>query len=890
MRWRLLRDRLRALFGAQRVHDEIDEEMQFHIDMRARELTRAGLPADEAARQARRSFGSTTRFKEVSYDVRGGGWVEALWRDVAYAARSLRKQPLFSSIIVVVIGIGVGANAAVLGVADHVLWRKLPVRAPEQLVRLTISDQLPAFSYGMLRSMRTVAGFTGVLARWRQSSTFTVGQTSDRRVLELVSGNYFELLGIVPGTGRLLSPRDDEMLMGQPVVVLSDRYWRRQFNADPSVVGHTIRIDDYPLTVVGIAPPGFTGVEVGVSTDAWVPLAMHPVLFSAHRSLVDDNWMWLDVLARVTPGVSRTLIQARTLTALKQFGEQQGWPDKSPMTVHGVTLAPADRGISALRKSLGTPLVLLIGVAGLVLLIACANVATLLVVRSMARRREVAVRLAMGASRARVVRQLSIESMLLAIAGGALGAVLAVRGASVLLGLLPPSTVPMVIDLAPDRRALVIALVVATGTGLLFGVAPAFTAARVDLASVMREEVKVHRISRWRFGARRVIVAMQIALSVVLAVCAGLFARTLSKLAAAPTGFDVEHVVVASIEPSQNRYTAASAITFYRALEQRLAATPGVQAAGTALMPLLGGEENYVYRTMRAPGMPRPADGVTLLSHVVAGDYFAATGLQVLRGRALNANDGIGAPLAVVLNEAAARKYFRDQDPIGRTVWLGPEQRPTVVGIARDAKYRTLRESPPPTIYTTFEQDSDMVSGFDRTLYVRTAGDPTALATTLRAIAHSLDPSTPISSIHTLSEQKQRAMSSERIVAQLSAVAGVIALLLAMIGLYGLIAFDLERRTREIGIRISLGATRGVLTAMVLRGAAGMVLVGLIAGLAVSRALSRFVASQLYDVKIGDPVVVASACAALVVVALVATLVPAWRATHVNPVEALRCD
>jgi predicted permease len=510
--------------------------------------------------------------------------------------------------------------------------------------------------------------------------------------------------------------------------------------------------------------------------------------------------------------------------------------------------------------------------------------------RSMARRKEIGVRLAMGASRGRVTRQLCIESLILAIAGGALGALLAFRGAHVLLALMPPSPVPTDIDLTPDMRALAISFAIASVTGLLFGVAPALAAARVDVASVIRDEAELRRVGRWRFSARRAVVSMQIALSVVLAVCAGLFMRTVARLAATPTGFDVEHVVMATIEPSQNRYTPASATTFYRALEDRLAATPGVQAVGSSMIPLLGGEQNYVFRTMRVPGMPKPADGTTLLSHVVDGNLFAATGLQVLSGRALNASDGAGSPLVAVLNEAAARKYFRDENPLGRTVRFGPQQMPTIVGIVRDAKYRTLRENPPATVYTTFEQDTGMVSGLDRTLYARTSGSPTEFAATLRAVVRDLDVSMPVFSIRTLSEQKRLAMSGERVVARLCTFAGGIALLLATIGLYGLIAFDLQRRTRELGVRISLGATRRTLTTMVLRGAVAMVIVGMAIGLLVSRGVSRFVAAQLYGVGANDPMVIAIACMVLAGVTLIATLVPAWRATNVNPVEALRCE
>ncbi|HEY9228385.1 MAG TPA: ABC transporter permease, partial [Gemmatimonadaceae bacterium] len=647
--WRVALARCRALVRPQTVRDEIEEELRFHIDMRAQELVRNGVSPADARRAAAQSFGSVSASKDVSYDIRGGGPLESLWRDIEYGMPSIRSHAALSAVVIGVVAIGVGANAAILGVADRVLWRELPVRAPHELVRLTHYKDVDAASYPLYRAMQADTGaFSGVLARWRQTSSFAVGNDAlERRVVELVSGDYFSLLGVRPALGRLLSAADDKTIMGHAVVVVSDRYWRTRFGGDESVIGKTIRIDDYPLKIVGVAPPEFTGVEVGVIPDAWVPLAMHPVIFSAHRSLVDDSWMWLDVIGRLAPGVSLERAHTSAALSLQRFLAASGEP--IPKAVPRVMrLRPVSRGLSALREQMEGSLDVLVGLAGLVLLIACANLATLLAIRSIARSKEIGVRLALGASHGRVVRQLFLESMLLALAGGAIGTALAVRGASLLLPFLPPSVVPSEIAIAPDARTLVISLVLTLATGVLFGIGPALRGIRVDVASVIRDEIHA-QTGRRRFGLRRALVGGQVALSLVLVIGAGLFARSLVRLAATPAGFDVDRVIVASVEPSLNRYGPDDAIAIYRLMHARLAALPGVQRVGMSDIELLGGPDHYNIRPLRVPGTRRPETGWESLTITTNGDFFAATGIDVVRGRVFDARDTRDAPLAVVL-------------------------------------------------------------------------------------------------------------------------------------------------------------------------------------------------------------------------------------------------
>ncbi|MEP6492036.1 MAG: ABC transporter permease [bacterium] len=891
VQWRrVLAARLRALVSPQRVREEIDEELRFHVEMRAQEYVRQGRSPDDARRAAALAFGSAANIKEVSYGVRGGGWPEAVWRDLTYAARSLLKRPTLSAVVIGVVAVGIGANAAILGVADRILWRQLPVHAPDELEQFIYYDFTEAMSYPLFRALREKnEAFAGVFARTRQASTFAVAGAPERRVLELVSGNYFAVLGVRPGAGRLLSDDDDRTIMSHPVAVVSDRYWRTRLGASESAIGRTILIDDYPLRVIGVAPPEFSGVEVGVTPDAWVPLAMHPVLFASRRSLVDDNWMWLDVLGRRAPGQSTARAAAGASLTLRRFQDASG-ERIGKKTPREIRLRPANRGLSPLRGNVRAPLEILMGITALVLLIACANVATLLLIRSMARAREIGVRLALGASRTRVIRQLFTESMLLALAGGVIGMVIAIAASRALVRFLPPSSIPTEIVVTPDARMLAIAILLSTVTGALFGVAPAIRATRLDLALVMREDLQRRRAGGWRFGARGVLVAGQVAISLVLVIGAGLFAVSVERLGAVPAGLDADHVIMASVNPTLNRYTPGSALAFFDALQARLAATPGVRAVGISSVPLLGGPDNYNMTTMIVPGRPRPADPMGLLTHTVGGNFFGATGTRLLRGRGFNEHDSKVAPWALVLSETAARDYFGDEDPIGRSVRIIGASRATIVGVVRDSKYRTMRERMPAIVYTTFAQDSETAPGLDRTVYVRTTGDPAAFATVIETAVHDLDRSLPVDNIRTLIDQERRSMSSERVVALLSAMAGGTALLLAAIGLYGLVVFDTQQRTREIGVRMALGATRSHIMTLVLRGMLGMVVGGTIVGLGLSRGLSRLVAAQLYGVSASDVTVVVAACATLAAAAVIAACVPAWRASRVNPLEALRCE
>lgn len=885
--WRVFVSRCRALLQPQRVRDEIDEEMRFHLEMRERANIRDGMPIDEAQAAATRAFGSVTQLKENSYDIRGGGWLEALARDIGYAVRAVLNQRTLSAVIIGIVAIGVGASAAILGVADRVLWRKLPVTAPGELEHLVGVGQWYSFSIPAYRALRTTTGgaFSGLIARWRQTSTFAVHGDLERRVVEIVSGNYFDVLGIRPGVGRLLSDDDDRVIMGRAVVVISDRYWRTRFGASDSAIGRTILLDDYLFTIVGVAPPNFSGVEVGVAPDAWVPLAMHPVVFDAHRSLADEDWLWLDVIGRRAPGVSSSRAQALATIALQQYVTTAG--KENALVQREIRLVSANRGLSQLRGTIKMPLVVLIGIVGFVLAVVCANLAMLVAVRTLARTRELGVRLALGASRMRVIRQLVAENLLLAVVGGALGTVLAIGATRWLVQMLPPAAVPTEIDGAPDTRTLLLSLLLSAITGLLCGMSPAIRAARLDIAHVIREEVGARSRGRRRLGLRRVLVLAQVTGSLVLVIAAGLFAKSLARLAAAPSGLEADHVLMATITPSLNRYTPQSALAFYHALEARLAAVPGARAVGMSASPLLNGPETYNITTLWVRGHKR-GDPMSLLVHTVAGDFFGATGTRVLRGRPLNEGDVGPGPIALVLNETAAREYFGDRDPIGQSGLLMGKPA-IVVGIVHDSKYRTAREAMPQIVYLTFDQDPSIV-GLERTIYVRTDGDPRRFASALESAVHDIDRAMPVNDIRRLTEQQWRSMGSERIVALLSGIAGAITLVLAAVGLYGLVAFDAQRRTREIGVRLALGASRARIVTLVLRGVLGLLVVGSMAGLMVSRAFSTLVASELYGVSAGDVTVAVTACATLLTAALLAACIPAWRAARLNPVEALRSE
>jgi len=763
----------------------------------------------------------------------------------------------------------------------------LPVERPEELEQIALGNDDTAFSYPFYRELRQRNQvFSSLAARALRPASIAAGGSAERGVIEIVSGNYFSALGVRPVQGRVFTDDDNRVPMGHPVTVVSYRYWRERLSSDPSIIGQAIHIDHYPFTVIGVAPAGFFGMEVGSAPDAWAPIMMQPQLFLGGMSVINGPWKWLQIVGRRAPGVSEPQAQAAATLLLQQIQAGQALPRFAP---RDIKLIPVGKGLSRLRGSFKRPLQILMAVVGLLLFISCANIANLLLARAASRRHEVAVRLALGAGRARLVRQLLTESLLLGLFGGAIGVGLASSGVRLLLRFLPAARVPFSLEVSMDGRMLVFTLAISILTGLFFGLVPALQSTRMDSASALKDQRAILGVPLQRWDLRNALVAFQVAFSMLLLAGAGLFLRSLQHTSAIRAGLDTDNVVMASIDPSLSGYTSSQSRGFYHQLESRLRESPGVQAVGTSVVPLLGGASEYNVTGLRVPGAPRPPRGSSILWNTVGGDFFRAVGIRILRGRDFGPQDAPDRPMVAVINETAARYFFGDQEVIDRGVTLG-KNTVTIIGIASDSKYRSVREDTPRVLYTSSDQDTSPGIGDERTVYLRTSGDPSRYASVLRGAVRDLGKELPVYNLKTFADQKAESLVRERLLATLSGFFGGLALLLAAIGLYGVIAFAVVRRTREIGIRVSLGAARATVVWMVLRGALGMVLAGIGAGLAVARWLSQWVTAELYGVDSNDPASLAAACAVLTAVAILAAFFPAWKATRLDPLVALRYE
>ena len=808
------------------------------------------------------------------------GWMQ----DLRYALRMLRQSPGLTAVAALSLALGIGANTAIFSLMDAVLLRMLPVERPAELERIDF-----VFSYPIFRELRQRNHvFSGMFGRHAVPVSLVSAVRTEPGVAELVSGNYFSVLGVHPTLGRTLTDGDDQAPMAHPVAVLSYNYWRRRLTADPAIVGKTVRINGYPFTIAGVGPPGFLGVEVGSAPDVWVPMMMQPLIFGMGRQAFDQvNWGWMTVMGRRAPGISETQAQAALNVSFQQIIQELAGAQKfTGRAGVSIRLEPGGKGLSRLRSQFENPLYVLMAMVALVLLIACANIANLLLARSAARRREIAVRLALGAGRMRLVRQLLTESTLLGILGGALGICFSAWGVRLLLTFLPVSRLPLSLEAQVDGRVLAFAMATSILTGLLFGLAPAIQATRPDLTSSLKNEGTAFNPGSRRFELRKILVVSQMALSLLLLVGASLFLRTLRNAAAIDLGLNTANVLMASVDASLNGYTPVKAAELYRQLEARLRESPGVQAVGASESTLLSGESSQV--GMRVPGRADPAGGRSILMNRVGGDFFAATGINFLRGRGFGLQDAPSTGRTAIINETAARDFFGDEDPVGRKVRLGGDNSVEIIGVVRDSRYRSVRETTPRIAYFTFQQDQGAVGA--RTYYLRTAGDPIGFIAVLRRELQGLDKDLPLYNVKTFLDQKNESLSRERLIATLSGFFGVLALLLASIGLYGVTAYGVLRRTREIGIRMSLGAQRGIILRMILKDCLVMVAAGVAVGLPLSLWLSKIVSSQLFGVAPGDVASIGGAALILTVVAAFAGYLPALRASRVDPMVALRYE
>ncbi len=825
------------------------------------------------------------------------GW---LTQNLRYAGRTLVKAPGFTSIVVLTLALGIGANTAIFTLMDQVLVRSLPVEDPASLVALDAPgpnrgrfEADHAFSYPMFVDFRDKNRvFSGVFARFPVGLTMLHENRSERVKGDLVTGTYFQVLGLHAAAGRLLGPSDDVVPGGHPVAVLSHGFWLRRFGGSTAIVGKTIRLNGQPMTVVGVGPAGFNGTDTGRAPDVFVPVAMKAQMTPTYDGLHERRYMWLQVMARLKPGVSREQASAAMNVLFRQIREQEVKEIKATserfrkrFVETRLLVEPGGRGFSSVRDQFSTPLVVLMALVGLVLLIACANVANLLMARAPARQREIGIRLALGASRGRIVGQLLVESLMLAIMGGLLGILVSIWTGDLLLGALPFESASRTFTSVPDGRVLVFALAVSLLTGVAFGLVPAWQTARPQLLSSLKEE-GASVVSTAHVRLRKGLVMAQVALSLLLLVGAGLFVRSLWNLRTLDPGFRAEGLTTFSLDPTLSGYTDARSRSLYKQLLEAIGQQPGVLHASLASTTPLSGDLSIM--TVTVDGY-KAKEGEDMNPHVnwVGPGFLETMGIPLVAGRDFTPADVAGAPRVAIVSEKMARYFFGDLNPIGRRFGFarGTPTDIEIVGVAKDGKDLDLRSDVARLVYIPFDQDEGL-GGV--TFLVRTASAGTPSADALRRIVRQFDAGIPVVDVKSMAAVANESLFIERMVAMLTACFGALATLLAAVGLYGVMSYAVARRTREIGLRMALGADRRSVVWLVMREVIVLVVAGVGLGLPLAIGFSRVVRAQLFGVSPADPLTLLAAGATLVTVALLAGYVPAAAASRVDPMIALR--
>jgi predicted permease len=894
----------RNLVRRDAVERELDAELRAaEAELAARHAAH-GLGAREAARAARLELGGVEPVKEAVRDVRVGAWIESLAGDVRYAIRTLRKTPAFTAAAVVSLALGIGGNAAIFTCLNALALRPLPVREPAALLDIGVRRNGAAegfISFPMYRDLAAAQhALTGIVATAgatpsRVTIPFAGGAEVDNVRVSFVSGNYFAVLGLDPAAGRFFTPEDDRhpasAQAAGSVVVLSDGFWSRQFGRDPSVVGRTILIGRTRADVIGVAPRGFAGEVVGNAEDAWVPLTA----WSSRDDLDNRRGTFTAFFGRLGPGVGRAEAEAQLTGLFRQLLAAERI-QKTPGEL-SIVLESAAAGLDfSLRRTYLTPLLIVMGMVALVLLIACANVANLLLARASARAGEIGVRLALGCSRARLVRQLLTESAILSITGAGLGLLVSRWGARSLVGLVGRG---VALDLSPDVRVFAFVAGLAIVTTFVFGLIPALRSTRVDLAPALKG-LRRGSGGGSRQRAGRALVVAQVATSLLLLVGAGLLARSFANLHAQDYGFVPDRVLIFSLGHGPSDRSPEAMGVVERGARARVLAIPGVQSASFSGIMLFSPSD--IASPFTIPGQPEPADGPRLARYnSVSPGYFETVGMRIVAGRPFtDADDALSAPRVAIVNERFARRYFPD-GALGRRIVLGrpgraknaPGAAPTaadpqieIVGVAGDAKYNNLREDPKPLFFLPFAQMTRSL----RALEVRTSQPASAIAAPVRDALSGVSKDIMIRGVTTLAEQVDASLAAERLLLRLCVLFGGLALLLACVGLYGVIAYSVAQRTPEIGVRVALGATPASVMHGVLRETMGLVIAGVALGVPAALLSTRLLTSFLYGLTPRDPITLASASAVLLAAGALAAAVPARRAGRVDPIVALRYE
>jgi len=906
---------LHRLFARKQMEAELDEELRFHVESKVADMVRSGVPENEARRLTRLEFGGTEQIKEDCRESRGTMWLESLAQDVRYGLRQLRKSPGFTFIAILSLTLGIGANTAIFTLLNAILLRPLPVQQPNELLLFGdgqaqgSTNAIPdgntrLFSYSFFNDFRKKdASFSGIAAV--DSSQFATKASVDGAAyrttqVDLVSGSYFSVLGVPAFLGRTIGESDDGADGAGPFAVASYSWFQRQFNGDPSALGKTIRIQSHDYTLVGVARPGFYGYTVGRSTDLWIPLSMEKAFSRpGWNGLGDRFFQSLYLIGRLKPGMAATQASAETNLLFKQillsYLESQPPQKQLDAIAHAsIQLNPGGRGVSFLRYAFSVPLKILMAIVALVLLIACANIANMLLARGVARTREVAVRMALGASRRRIMVQLLTESLLLAFLGAVGGVALAWKASAVLLSMATPGPNPVPLNLTPDIAVLGFTLGVAVVTALLFGMLPAFRAAGLEFTPALKDG-RGSSSSTTRSALARSLIVGQIAISVVLLVVAGLFVRSLIHLSDVDTGFDKHNVLIFSLDSSTANLQQGTAgdirsVQLQEQIEDRVQNIPGVQADGFAFFTFnQGGWTDEVL----FPGIPRTqSNGGEVYFNITGKGYFSTMGIQLVAGRLFNSKDSPTANKVAVINETMAHRFFPNGSAIGHRFGIGetpdhPGEK-EVIGVVKDAKYTSLDEGTQMAAYFPCTQNPGFYGNF-AVRYAPGANVQEIVSRTRHAIAE-VNPNILINSVGSLEEQVDGSIVTQSLVARLSSFFGIIAVFLGCIGIYGLLSYSVARRTSEFGIRLALGARSHMLLWTILRECILLLALGLALGVPIALSSTRILKSLLYELSPLDPTAISIAIATVSVMTIAAAWVPARRATKIDPMQALRTE